>query len=70
MKDLYKITAKCVTKILERDYNLTASEAKKAVKEYPLKSIFEENPEIAGHTSFESWAKRVFVYYSSRNNKT
>lgn len=67
MKDLYETTAKWVAVILEKDYHLSASEARQAIEESPLKFMFEKDAEMAAHTSNESWAKDVFNYWSKKH---
>lgn len=65
----YERAAANVKLILRKRYNLTVSEAENAVCCSPLRSVFEENPEMAAHTANETWAREVYKYWCREQGK-
>ncbi len=63
VEELYAKAAKHVQRILCKRYELTSSQAEQAVAGSPLKLIFEEDSQMAAHTSNEDWARDVYEYW-------
>lgn len=64
---LYETTKEKVEVILKRRYKMKARDAKQAIAISPLKRIFIQNPEMAAHTSNESWARQVYEYWKRQS---
>lgn len=52
-----------IAAVLELGYHLTADQAEEAVRIMDLRPIFESDPEMALHTSYEGWAEDVLAYW-------
>ena len=59
----YESVAAGVALILRRRYKLTVKQADEAILVSPLKSIFKSDPEMAAHTSNETWAQEILAYW-------
>lgn len=60
---LYEVTRNNVEVILRKRYKMKSDDAKQAIEVSPLRQIFLKNPEMAAHTSNESWARQVHEYW-------
>ena len=67
LKSLYETTVENIELILKKRYKMNSNDAKKAIAISPLKSIFDENEEMAAHTSNETWARQIYSYWNRQN---
>lgn len=68
MSSLYESTRENIELILKKRYKMTVRDAKEAIAISPLKSVFDENAEMAAHTSNEEWARRINDYWKKNSN--
>ena len=59
----FQSAAKYIKGILTRNYKMSAADAEAAISASPLKNIFEQDAEMASHTSNEAWARNVYKYW-------
>ena len=59
MRTLYEQTMDSLADILIRDYKLSPEEAMEMVMQSPVQEIFKQDPEVAAHTSNETWARDI-----------
>lgn len=65
----YEKTASNIALILRQRHKLTAAQANEAILLSPLKSIFQNDSEMAAHTSNETWAREIFTYWKQSSSK-
>ena len=63
---LYDNAVEGIKIILKHRYKMSAVDADTAIAISPLKRLFEQNAEIAAHTSNETWARYVHEYWKSQ----
>lgn len=63
MEELYANAAKHVHRILCKQYGMASSQAEQAIANSPMKLIFEDDSQMAAHTSNEDWARDVYEYW-------
>lgn len=68
MEEIYTKTAKNVQMILRKRYHLTSSQAEQAVAGSPLRLLFQEDGQMAAHTSNEAWARDVYEYWKKNGS--
>lgn len=60
----YEKFAANIATVLELRYRLPAEEAEEAVRFAELRPVFELDPEMVLHTSYEGWAEDVLAYWN------
>lgn len=65
----YKNMENNIILVLRKRYKLNISDAKEAVAISPLKEVFMEDPEMAAHTSNETWAREILAYWNKYKSK-
>lgn len=68
MDMLYNKAVSGIEIILKHRYKMKASDAKNAIAMSALKELFEQDAEMAAHTSNETWAREIYKFWE-RNVK-
>lgn len=69
MDSLYDKAAAGIEIILKHRYKMTVADAKAAIATSPLKELFNQNAEMAAHTSNEAWARDIYTLWNSKHAK-
>ena len=65
MDILYNKAVAGIEIILKHRYRMKVSDAKSAIAMSPLKELFEQNAEMAAHTSNETLAREIYEFWEN-----
>ena len=69
MDTLYEKAVAGIEIILKHRYKMTVADAKNAIAVSPLKELFNQDAEMAAHTSNETWARDIYEFWNKKQIK-